>query len=66
MLSYQKNGDCTMLDNVVVAALSLGYRYLDRENGIFAKPIGWLSELTDLRDYIFKNTNLWFKPTNEK
>lgn len=41
MLSYQKNGDCTMLDNVVVAALSLGYRYLDRENGVFAKPIGW-------------------------
>lgn len=28
--------------------------------------IGWLSELTDLRDYIFKNTNLWLKPTNEK
>ena len=41
MLSYQKNGDCTMLDNVVGAALSLGYRYLDRENGIFAKPVGW-------------------------
>lgn len=28
--------------------------------------LGWLSELTDLRDYIFKNTNLWLKPTNEK
>ena len=25
-----------------------------------------VSELTDLRDYIFKNTNLWLKPTNEK
>lgn len=25
--------------------------------------LGWLS---DLRDYIFKNTNLWLKPTNEK
>lgn len=28
--------------------------------------LGWLSELTDLRDYIFKNTNLWLKPTSEK
>lgn len=28
--------------------------------------LGWLSELTDLRDYIFKNANLWLKPTNEK
>ena len=28
--------------------------------------LGWLSELTDLRDYIFKKTNLWLKPTNEK
>lgn len=28
--------------------------------------LGWLSELTDLRDYIFKNTNLWLKPTKEK
>lgn len=27
--------------------------------------LGWLSELTDLRDYIFKNTNLWLKPTSE-
>lgn len=28
--------------------------------------LGWLSELTNLRDYIFKNTNLWLKPTSEK
>lgn len=25
-----------------------------------------MSKATDLRDYIFKNTNLWLKPTNEK
>lgn len=28
--------------------------------------LGWLSELTELRDYIFTKTNLWLKPTNEK
>lgn len=28
--------------------------------------LGWLSELTELRDYIFSKTNLWLKPTNEK
>ena len=28
--------------------------------------LGWLSELTELRDYIFTKTSLWLKPTNEK
>lgn len=28
--------------------------------------LGWLSELTELRDYIFTKTSLWLKLTNEK
>jgi len=44
--------------------------YLEEQTKCFkcnsSLTLGWLSELTDLRDYIFKNTNLWLKPTNEK
>ena len=41
--------------------------YLEEQKfEIFLVTLGWLSELTDLRDYIFENTNLWLKPTNEK
>ena len=30
------------------------------------KTLEYLSYYSDLRDYIFKSTNLWLKPTNEK
>ena len=39
------------------------YEYFERYSKVNYMD---LSELTDLRDYIFKNTNLWLKPTNEK
>lgn len=43
-----------------------GYKYQGVADFVMArKEVGYIPN-TRLRDYIFKNTNLWLKPTNEK